>query len=140
MKPIEGIANASEYHLATGRVICFCQCVEADLKKILSHRAAEAGVELPSESSTWTLGQSVIELENIDMGMEKPFFSRSDYAFLKKVTHIRNHYAHHCYLDWVHEEGSARKGAFDQSAAKLVEDHNHLMVLFELMERIASKF
>ena len=140
MKPIESINNAAEYHLAVGRTMCFCQCIEADLKKILHARAKEAGVALPPESATWTLGQSVVELQNIDSAMEKPFFSKNDYAFLRKLTHIRNHYAHHCYLDWVHEEGQGRKESFDESAAKLIQDHNHLMALFELMEKAVSDF
>jgi len=135
MKPITSIQNSTEYHAAVGRVMCFCQCIEQDIKAILRVKAKEAKTILPPESKTWTLGQVVHELEEIDYKTPKPFFSKNDYAFLRKLTHLRNHYAHQCYLDWVHASSTARKEEFDRSAEKLIKDHNNLQKLFELLEK-----
>lgn len=101
------ITNGDQFIVGVGQVMCYCQCIEHDIKVICAHMG-NASYE---DVRKWTLGQTVEALAELERGVESPFFTKDDYRLLRKLTAVRNYYAHECYVDWVYDKSRFREAA-----------------------------
>ena len=104
------ITNGDQFIVGVGQVMCYCQCIEHDIKLIYASMSLTPSEEIRK----WTLGQTVESLADLERGRKDPFFTREDYRLLRKLTAVRNFYAHECYVDWVYD-----KSRFKEAAEKL---------------------
>lgn len=81
-----------------------------------------------------TLGQVVGLLQVLDNERD-PYLSEDDYELLRKVTEIRNHWAHKAYTRFVYSKGSNWDREFTRQARRLENDHNRLAKLSDTIER-----
>lgn len=141
MENICKINSQNEFDAAVGRTMFFCQCIEHDIKSIYYGMVAELSDKEYEKSQKWTLGQTIDHLERLDNSDGKPYFPQEDYELLRKVTDIRNFYAHRCYVDWVYEEpGRAIDRAFKRAAKRLINDHNRLQKLHEVIQSVRIQY
>lgn len=81
-----------------------------------------------------TLGQVVGLLQVLDNERD-PYLSEDDYELLRKVTEIRNHWAHKAYTRFEYSKGSNWDREFTRQARRLENDHNRLAKLSDTIER-----
>ena len=108
-------------HSNVGEIMMYCQLIEENVKRILSHmRPGNPNINrLAIENEKMTLGKVIMEMKELDERSRDSFFSSSDYDKLFGITKTRNEYAHglytqFCYLD--------NKDEFD---ASLLRCYNH---------------
>ena len=142
MEPLRVIENADDFAFGVGWVIFFCQCIEHDIKSIYFGMASDMSDAEFEKAKKWTLGQTIDRLERLDnSGGEEPYFSQGDYELLRKLTEIRNHYAHKCYSDWVYKDrGVQLESAFKRASERLINDHNRLLKLSQTIEDVRIRF
>jgi len=137
MEPIKRIENSDEFIYAVGSVIFFCQCIEHDVKSIYYGMREDMGGDEYEKSQKWTLGMTVERLERLDNSDGRPYFAKEDFDLLRKLTDIRNFYAHKCYVEWVYESDDK---TFRKVANRLVNDHNRLLKLHQIIEQARIRF
>ena len=142
MEPLRTIDSADDFAFGVGWVIFFCQCIEHDVKSIYFGMVEGMTDAKYEKAQKWTLGQTVDRLERLDnSGEGEPYFSKGDYALLRELTEIRNHYAHKCYSDWVYKErGRPLDSAFAKASGRLINDHNRLLQLSQTIEDVRVRF
>ena len=127
----------SMFHEYVGETIMYCQCIENDIKWIYAgmlkgdHRKTFDELE----KNKTTLGQVLGKLEKLD-NSEDPYLSEEDYALLRKITAIRNHWAHKAYREFMYDEGRDFELAFEKQARRLENDHNRLKKLSDIIEEV----
>lgn len=131
------ITDLSTFHTYVGETIMYCQCIENDVKWIYAgmHKGdVDANFE-SLEKSKATLGKVLGMLQTLDNERD-PYLSEGDYELLRKVTEIRNHWAHKAYTQFVYCEGSDWDKEFTRQARRLKNDHNRLAKLSDTIERV----
>ena len=131
------ISNMSMFHEYVGETIMYCQCIENDIKWIYAgmHKGDKDANFEGLEKSKATLGKVVGMLQTLDSERD-PYLSEGDYELLRKVTEIRNHWAHKAYTQFLYYKGSEWDREFTPQARRLENDHNRLKKLSDTIERV----
>ena len=131
------ISNMSMFHEYVGETIMYCQCIENDIKWIYAgmHKGDKDANFEGLEKSKATLGKVVGMLQTLDSERD-PYLSEGDYELLRKVTEIRNHWAHKAYTQFLYYKGSEWDREFTRQARRLENDHNRLKKLSDTIERV----
>lgn len=134
------INNLQEFHYYIGEAIMFCQCIEIDIKLIYAGMLDGVFHENYKGIKKWPLGKTVKELEELDYSDRDPYFDRDEYAFLKKITNIRNYLAHEAYTFFVYENNSEFERKFEKAIAKLEREHERLSKVHKTVEKARLDF
>ena len=129
------IGNWDDFHFYVGRTIMHCQTIEHDIKLIYAGmKAGDMDETLDTiAQKKMTLGVVLKNLKELDRSDDNHFFSDSDFELLKKITDIRNHWAHKAYCEFVY---SSDKNDFIKQARRLENDHNRLERLSKNIEDV----
>ena len=102
------IEDMSDFHYYVGRTIMNCQAIEHDIKLIYAGmKAGDMDDNLAMiAKKKMTLGTVVSNLKALDRSDDKWFFSDGDYELLKKITDIRNHWAHKAYCEFIYSNNN----------------------------------
>ena len=133
------IEDMSDFHYYVGRTIMNCQAIEHDIKLIYAGmKAGDMDDNLAMiAKKKMTLGTVVGNLKALDRSDDKWFFSDGDYELLKKITDIRNHWAHKAYCEFIYSNNNVD---FVRQARRLENDHNILENLSNTIELVRLKF
>ena len=132
------MSSLNEFHLLVGETIMYCQCIENDVKWIYSGMLEGNHVEnfANLEKDKLTLGMVLKQLKKLDNSDCNPYLTEKDYKLLKQITKIRNHLAHNIYLTFVYYEGQERSDTFTRQYRRLINDHNRLYKLRNIIEQV----
>jgi hypothetical protein len=128
------IKDLQEFHYYVGETIMFCQCIEQDIKFIYAGMLDGDFDKNYEDIQKWTLGTTVLELENLDNCDNDPYLHKEDYALLKRITKIRNYRVHNAYVDFVYEKSNEK--AFNKVSKRLENDHNRLEKIHKSVEKV----
>ena len=78
------------------------QCIEHDIKLIYAFMCEGDIDDNFDDVEKNTLGSMITILEKLDYSDNKPFISRDDYKFLKRICDKRNYYAHQVFMDFIY--------------------------------------
>ncbi|MCR4660664.1 MAG: hypothetical protein K5765_01530 [Clostridia bacterium] len=97
--------DLKNFQLLVGEAIMYFQTIEHDIRIIYAAmKVGDLYKELERiESEKWTLGQTIVELEKLDLSDGKAYISNSDYKFLKTLTWKRNNIVHKTYQNFLYE-------------------------------------
>lgn len=125
-----------KFHLLVGRTMMECQCIEHDVKVIYAAmRKGDFGKNYEYVSS-YTLGKTLVELEELDICNVNPYFSVNDYELLDSIRNIRNHWAHRGYVEFVYKNGDDFNRVFAEQYKRLRSDYDMLVGLSAQTEKI----
>lgn len=125
-----------KFHLLVGETMMECQCIEHDVKVIYAAMRNGDFKRNYEYISTYTLGKTLVELEELDICNVNPYFSVNDYELLDGIRNIRNHWAHRGYVEFVYKQGEEFNRAFKSEFSRLMEDYEMLRALSEQTEKI----
>ena len=120
-----------DFYRKVGELIKACQCIEHDIKLIYAGMIAGSFDDNWEKLKNKTLGQAVLELQELDNSDGQPYFSKSDYDLLKEITQKRNYWVHQGFIDYVYD-----RSKFNNQYQRLKIDNDQLVNLMETTEKI----
>ena len=134
MKPIKEIKTPNDYVYVVGLTIYLCQCIEHDIKNVYFLMSGDHSDEFYNHIKSMSLEEVIDDLEQYESINGSSVLSSDDYDLLRRINAISGYYAHECYTDWAYEKDETKNSLFEQSANKLIEDHNILLELHRVIE------
>lgn len=129
----------SDFKFYVGETFEYCQTIEQDVKWIFS-AMRKGDIHKNFESiGKWTLGKSVIELEQMDNSDGDPFLSAGDYESLCSITKERDYLAHQIFRDFLYVEDCFNSNEYRIACSRLVNFHNRLSKLQDIIEDVRLK-
>ena len=124
-----------------GQTIAYFQLVENDVKIIYSAMLKGDMKQTLSkiEQEKWTMGQTIMELRDLDMSDDSPYIGLEDYNFLRQITEKRNHWCHQTVLTFVDIPNFSYSKEFINEYKKLEEDNRKLLVVSRNLEKIKQR-
>ena len=124
-----------------GEVIMYCQVIENDIKHIydsmLNCDYKANFYNLLKEKMT--LGQTIINLQELDYSDNDHFFNADDYEYLLKITSIRNHWAHSGYIKFIYLDNFPTSSEYEAESQRLKEDHDKLKEYYKIVNDTRKK-
>lgn len=135
------MATEKDFEEYVGKIMRVCQGVEHDIKLIYCGLREDANGEnfdmVYASVEKLTLGKTIEKLYKIDHTYQQPYFAEEDYAILREITDIRNHWAHQGYIDWMYTNS---RFTFSQKWNQLLRDYKRIEPLGKETEKIRLEF
>ena len=128
--------SLNNFKFVVGETIAFCQMVEHDLKVIFATIASGDFNENFEFFKTWTLGQTVNEIEAFDEELETPNFTRKEYAILKSMTKKRNYICHEIFRTFAYIKNFGESKEFELACDVLLDFHEDVVEIAKSIERV----
>lgn len=125
------INNLDDFNKALGEVMMYSQFIEHDIKEIYANVLGGPSEINFENIKMMTLGETLINLEELDIRRKMGIMKLEDYLDLKMITKIRNYWAHNAYSDFAY---SSNEADFIATAKKLERDLNKLINLQAIIE------
>ncbi len=125
------INNLDDFNKALGEVMMYSQFIEHDIKEIYANVLGGPSEINFENIKMMTLGETLINLEELDIRRKMGIMKLEDYLDLKMITKIRNYWAHNAYSDFAY---SSNEEDFIATAKKLERDLNKLINLQAIIE------
>lgn len=134
--------DMNEFKKLVGESIMYFQTIEHDLRIIYAAMKIGDMYETLKNIDTerWTLGNTVHELEKLDLSDGTAYISINDYKFLKTLTGKRNHIVHKMYESFLYEGDSyKRTRLFTEQFKDLKEYVDRMKQVYKVIENIRLK-
>lgn len=131
------IKEYNDFILYVGKSIEYCQTIEHDIKWLFALIKGGNPLENFKEISTWTLGNTVYELETLDISKIIP---KKDYSVLKNITAERNYICHQIFRDFLYEEDFINTTAYQNACKRLFDFYNKLSKLHQQIEKFRLSY
>ena len=120
------INNLNDFNKALGEIMMYSQFIEHDIKEIYANILGGPSDINFENIKMMTLGETLINLEELDIRRKMGIMSLEEYLDLKTITKIRNFWAHNAYASFAY---SSNEEDFLNTAKKLEKDLNKLINL-----------
>ncbi len=133
--------NFEKFCTLLGHTIAYFQLIENDIKLIYA-AMSEGPVEQTMERidrEKWTMGQAVMELQELDYSDGMRYISNDDYYFLRQLTGKRNHWCHESVLTLVDKPNFVSSKEFYDEYNRLVKDNQRLQLISHNLEAVRRK-
>ena len=129
--------DVERLYLLIGETLDYCQRIEHDVKLIyagMRKGEMEDNLELIKR---WTLGETIMALEELDNCDNNPYLKPRDYEILKNITKERNYICHKCFNTYNYESNyDIQENRFNNAFNRIDEFHNSLERLWVLIEKV----
>lgn len=87
-----------------------------------------------------TLGAMIRMLEQLDYSDNKPYISRGDYEFLKKICDKRNYWAHQAFADFIYLENAFYSNEFRNICSSIEKDYDEVRRASGILQDMRIEF
>ncbi len=132
------LMDFKDFKLMVGDTIMLCQMIEHDIKLIYAGmRQGDIYENLDNiEKEKWSLGQTIVELEQLDNSDNNPYFSHNDYRLLKRITYQRNLLCHKVFTTFLYSKDFINSKEYQKQSQQLLENNRSLKSLSEETQKI----
>lgn len=116
------------------------QCIEHDIKLIYSFMLKGDIDDNFGDIERNTLGSMITILEKLDYSDNKPFISRDDYKFLKKICDKRNYWAHQAFVDFIYVKNFLHSREYENVCNSLKEDCEEVKRASDILQDMRIEF
>lgn len=116
------------------------QLIENDIKLIFAYMREGEVEENLSDIENATLGAMIRKLEELDYSDDKPFISRDDYVFLKKICEKRNYWAHSAFTDFVYTKNPFSSKEYYDVCKSLEKDCQEVKIASSILEKMRVEY
>ena len=128
--------NFEEFKNFYALTMMFYQRIEHDIKLIYAFMLkGDAGDNFDSIENE-TLGTMIRTLEKLDYSDNKPFISKDDYHFLKKICDRRNYWAHHAFIDFIYDDDPLLSKEYKDICRSLEKDYREVEKASDILEKM----
>ncbi|MBQ7712915.1 MAG: hypothetical protein IJT69_03760 [Clostridia bacterium] len=124
------------FHTTLGQIVMYCQIIEHDVKLIYAtmQRGDVEQNYAALEREKLTLGQAVMRLEELDLSDGKAYLGSADYALLRDIARMRNHWCHDTFLEFIYDQNFYGSEAYRTECRHLSADRDKLAKLYVTIE------
>ena len=113
----------------------FYQRIEHDIKLIYAFMLkGDAGDNFDSIENE-TLGTMIRALEKLDYSDNKPFISKDDYRFLKRICDRRNYWVHQAFIDFIYDDDPLLSKEYKDICRSLEKDYREVEKASDILEK-----
>lgn len=116
------------------------QCIENDIKLIYAFMLAGAINDNFENIENKTLGAMIALLERLDYLDDKPYISRGDYKFLKKICNKRNYWAHQAFVDFIYIKDWYYSKEYKDICRSLENDYKEVVRAASILEKMRLEY
>ena len=128
--------NFEEFKNFYALTMMFYQRIEHDVKLIYAFMLnGDAGDNFDNIENE-TLGTMIRTLEKLDYSDNKPFISKDDYRFLKKICDRRNYWAHQAFIGFIYEEDPLISKEYIDICHSLEKDYREVEKASDILEKM----
>lgn len=127
------INDLDTFNRCLGEIMMFSQFIEHDIKIIYANMLTGFPNENLERIKNQTLGETLINMQELDFGRKMNILKLDTYMSLKEITRIRNYWAHQAYSEFAYDDSLEN---FKISCIRLKNDINKLSSLQSEIEEI----
>ena len=132
--------NFDEFKDYYALTMMYYQCIEHDIKLIYAFVLKGDINNNYDDIEKNTLGSMITILENLDYSDDKPFISRDDYKFLKKICDKRNYYAHQAFTDFIYVKDFYNSREYRKACNSIAKDYEEVKRAADILEKMRIEF
>lgn len=124
------------FHTTLGQIVMYCQIIEHDVKLIYAtmQRGDVEQNYAALERERLTLGQAVMCLEQLDRSDGRSYLGSGDYALLRDIAKMRNHWCHETFLQFIYDQNFYTGEKYQTECRRLSADRDKLAKLYVTIE------
>lgn len=134
------ITTFNEFKNVYAETMMNYQCIEHDIKLIYAYMLKGSVFKHLDDIDDKTLGTMIRILEKLDYSDDKPYISRSDYDFLKKICDKRNYWAHQAFIDFIYIENPFYSNEYRNICGSLEEDCKEVKRASDILQDMRIEF
>ncbi|VEU82406.1 hypothetical protein [Acholeplasma hippikon] len=123
-----------DFMLYVGKTIEYCQTIEHDIKWLYALMKNGDPLQNMNVISSWTLGNTVFELESLDNSDKNPSLGKKEYGLLKQITGERNYICHQIFRDFLYEPNFMESKAYYDACLRLLTFYKKIEKLQKQIE------
>lgn len=123
-----------DFILYIGKTTEYCQTIEHDIKWIYALLRKGDPQKNMNELNTWTLGNTVFELEVLDNSDKNPSLTKKEYSLLKQITGERNYICHQIFRDFLYESNFLESYKYKEASIRLITFYKKIEKLQKQIE------